>query len=97
MTPHASAEVTVSSVWSVPKWRAMRPARVASLNAVSAKPIEKVLTGRDDCLCSNSTMVEESMPPDRNAPTGTSDSNYSRSGRGQAVNDLVIGPSQQAF
>jgi hypothetical protein len=35
-----------------------------------AKPIENVSTGRDDCLCSNSTMVEESMPPDRNEPTG---------------------------
>ena len=32
----------------------------------------KVLTGRDDCFCMSATMVDESMPPDRNAPSGTS-------------------------
>ena len=32
----------------------------------------KVFTGRDDCFCISATTVEESMPPDRNAPSGTS-------------------------
>src|SRR5438552_541831 len=32
----------------------------------------KVFTGRDDCACIIATTVEESMPPDRNAPSGTS-------------------------
>ena len=31
-----------------------------------------VLTGRLLCACINATMVDESTPPDRNAPSGTS-------------------------
>src|SRR5690349_25153358 len=32
----------------------------------------KVFTGCMDCACINATTVEESTPPDRNAPSGTS-------------------------
>ena len=32
----------------------------------------KVRTGRLDSACISATTVDESMPPDRNAPTGTS-------------------------
>ena len=32
----------------------------------------KVFTGRDDCACISPTMVDESIPPDRKAPSGTS-------------------------
>ena len=35
--------------------------------------MEKVFTGRVDCLCIRATTVDESMPPERNAPRGTSD------------------------
>ena len=34
--------------------------------------MEKVFTGFDDCACISATMVDESMPPDRKAPSGTS-------------------------
>src|SRR3989344_5870899 len=34
--------------------------------------MEKVLTGRDDWTCISATTVEESTPPDKNAPNGTS-------------------------
>src|SRR5450756_954564 len=31
-----------------------------------------VLTGREDCACINATTILESIPPDKNAPSGTS-------------------------
>ncbi len=34
--------------------------------------MENVFTGRADCACINATTVDESMPPDRKAPSGTS-------------------------
>ncbi len=34
--------------------------------------MEKVRIGCDDCDCINATTVEESIPPDRKAPSGTS-------------------------
>ena len=46
-------------------------------SAVSRKPIVKVRTGRADSACISATTVEESMPPERNAPSGTSDSRRS--------------------
>ena len=36
------------------------------------KPIVNVFTGRALCACMSATTVDESMPPDRNAPSGTS-------------------------
>jgi hypothetical protein len=44
----------------------------------SSKPIENVFTGRDDSDCISATTVLESMPPERKAPTGTSESIWSR-------------------
>ena len=32
----------------------------------------KVFTGRVDCVCMSATTVEESTPPERKAPKGTS-------------------------
>jgi hypothetical protein len=34
--------------------------------------MENVFTERDDCACINATTVEESTPPDKKAPKGTS-------------------------
>ena len=34
--------------------------------------LKKVLTGVALCACMQATMVEESMPPERKAPSGTS-------------------------
>ena len=39
----------------------------------SLNPIVKVLIGRADCVCINATIVDESTPPERKAPKGTSD------------------------
>ena len=53
--------------------RARRPWRAAPrCSRCSWKPIEKVRTGRVLCACISATTVDESMPPDRNAPSGTS-------------------------
>src|SRR6516165_8226212 len=38
--------------------------------------MEKVRTGWLACACISATMVEESIPPDRNAPSGTSDKHW---------------------
>src|SRR5689334_3252303 len=48
------------------------PAYSSSLNAASRKPIENVLTGSGDCSAIEATTALESMPPLRNAPSGTS-------------------------
>ena len=43
-----------------------------SSNSLTGKPIENVLTGRSESCCINPAMIVESIPPDRNAPSGTS-------------------------
>jgi hypothetical protein len=40
--------------------------------AGTSKPIVKVRIGRALIDCMSATIVDESMPPDRNAPSGTS-------------------------
>ena len=50
-------------------WRAY----VTSEKSFSSKPIENVLTGFAPTLLMIATTADESMPPDRNAPSGTSD------------------------
>jgi hypothetical protein len=66
-----SPESTTSSVWSVPKWSATVRAYPSSLYAPSLKPTEKVFTF-ELWRVMRATMVEESRPPERNAPNGTS-------------------------
>src|SRR4030088_2681446 len=44
----------------------------SSLNALSSKPMEKVFTGSGDCNAMEATTELESIPPLRNAPSGTS-------------------------
>ena len=56
----------------MPNRSATRRARGSSFTASSANPIEKVLTGSRDCSAIAATTAEESIPPERKAPTGTS-------------------------
>lgn len=53
----------------------MDAAKGASLNSISSNPTEKVLILFSDCDCIIETISEESIPPDKNAPKGTSDNN----------------------
>jgi hypothetical protein len=46
--------------------------RSISSYPASLKPTENVLTGRDEACCINAVMSEESTPPDRKLPSGTS-------------------------
>ena len=50
-------QVTVEEYWAGPEAR---------------KPIEKVRTGREESSAMRATMAEESSPPLRKAPSGTS-------------------------
>ena len=68
----ASAGEIRSSVWSVPRCLATDRACAASSKLFSPNPIVKVLTGRLLCACINATTNDESMPPDKKAPSGTS-------------------------
>ena len=56
----------------MPKRSATSRACGSSLYSSWVKPIENVRTGSDDCSAIAATTVEESTPPDRNAPRGTS-------------------------
>jgi hypothetical protein len=46
---------------------------LASLYISSVNPIENVLTAFEEFDCMSATIVEESTPPDKNAPNGTSE------------------------
>jgi hypothetical protein len=50
----------------------MDRACAASSKLFSPNPIVKVLTRRLLCACIMATTADEAMPPDKNAPTGTS-------------------------
>ena len=56
----------------MPNCCATRRACGSSSKASCSKPIENVLTGRDEASAIAATTAEESIPPDRNAPSGTS-------------------------
>ena len=65
--------VKTSSWWSVPKCSATRRACSDSSKLRSPKPIEKVLTAPAGSASTIIATTElESMPPLRNAPSGTS-------------------------
>ena len=53
-------------------WIATAFACWASLYSGSSKPMVNVFTGRVLWTCISATTREESMPPERNAPRGTS-------------------------
>ena len=72
MTSTASASPTSTVVWSVPRWAATAAASDDSSKERSAKPTVKVRTEPEECRCIRATIVLESIPPERNAPTGTS-------------------------
>ena len=67
---------SVSPIWtavcSVPRCAATKAASDDSSKERSAKPTVNVRTGTEACRCIKATMVLESIPPERNAPTGTS-------------------------
>ena len=73
ITSIAFLDEKYSSVWSVPRCFATFFAWCASLYWSSSKPIENVLIGTVDCDCINDTIIDESIPPDKKAPIGTSD------------------------
>ncbi len=64
---------TISSWWSVPNRSATVLASGSSLYRSCVKPIENVLTGADDASDMAATTAAESTPPERNAPSGTSE------------------------
>jgi hypothetical protein len=68
----ASSGVHLFSWWSVPRCAAISFANPDSSYPFSANPMEKVFTGRGDSRCINATVSDESIPPERNAPSGTS-------------------------
>jgi hypothetical protein len=57
----------------VPRWRATAAAKGASSYAASVKPIVNVRTGTTLCACINAVTSDESTPPERNTPSGTSE------------------------
>src|SRR5687767_15823032 len=63
----------MNSLYSAPTCSATRFAYLSSLKSCSSKPIEKVLTGCEDSCAISATTVEESTPPERKAPSGTSE------------------------
>ena len=72
ITSCAICALTRISWCSVPKCRATASAWGASSKPASSNPMVKVLTGREDWRCISATMVDESTPPERKAPSGTS-------------------------
>ena len=68
----ASASPTWTAVCSVPRCAATAAASDDSSKDRSANPTVKVRTGTDECRCIRATIVLESIPPERKAPTGTS-------------------------
>ncbi len=71
--------MTSNSRWSVRNARAASRAYSLSLNRSSRNEIENVLAGRIPLMIP--TTMEESMPPERNAPTGTSATSRFRTAR----------------
>ena len=63
---------TTNSWCSVPNNSATWRACSSSSKALLSKPIEKVLTGEVLASAIAATTADESMPPERNAPRGTS-------------------------
>ena len=68
-----SSGSTCSTWWLVPKRRATTSAWADSLKAGSPKEMEQVFTGSLDNPAIMATTAEESTPPDRKAPSGTSE------------------------
>ena len=64
--------LTTNSWWSVAKRSATARAWQLVVAAASSKPIEKVFTGCVEAAAISATTIEESTPPERNAPSGTS-------------------------
>src|SRR5579864_4735439 len=75
----------MSSVWQVFRCSATFLAKQDSLKPFSSKPIVNVRTCELLTCCMYETMREESMPPDRNAPKGTSAIIRSRTERRRIV------------
>ena len=57
----------------MPKCLATIPACCASSKSLELNPIENVFTLTSEWDCIKETIVLESIPPDKNAPKGTSD------------------------
>ena len=70
--PTCSEALVTSAWWSVPKRFATISASPSSDTSSSAKPIEKVCTGREDCSAISAVMRLESRPPLSMTPSGTS-------------------------
>ena len=67
----SSVESTITSWWSVRRRPDTSRAKDSSLKPVS-NPTENVLTGSGWIAAISETTMEESSPPERKAPTGTS-------------------------
>ena len=72
MTSSACCEVTVSSVCSVPRCRRRRRHGGLRRSRHVEADGEGLAPGRHSPACISATTVDESTPPDRNAPSGTS-------------------------
>ncbi len=59
--------------WSVPRWAATTEASTDSSHQDSPVEMVKVWMGREDWACAEAVTTEESTPPERNAPRGTSE------------------------
>ena len=71
-SPECSAALVTIAWWSVPKRFATISASPSSETSSSAKPIENVCTGREDCSAMSAVMRLESRPPLSITPSGTS-------------------------
>ncbi len=60
-------------IFGSPTCSATLRAYFSSLKSCSSNPIENVLTGAELSCAIRATTVDESTPPDRNAPNGTSE------------------------
>jgi hypothetical protein len=65
--------LTISSSCAVEKRSAISLALGSSFQSSSSKPIEKVRTGSGEVSAIAATTVAESIPPERKAPSGTSE------------------------
>ena len=69
---------TTISWWSVPNARAASLANSSSFASRSSNATENVLIGSLTIPLINAAIADESIPPDRNMPSGTSDIRRSR-------------------
>jgi hypothetical protein len=71
----------------------------SSLSSASGKPMEKVFTGRVESVAMSATTVDESTPPDRKAPSGTSATmrrrTASRRSLAELLRELLLGAPQR--